>query len=434
MITTYLLENCNHCKDLLKYIKKNPNLNICVIIVSRQDISSIKENEPRIKQFPVAFTGNPKKNGLPYKNSHIICGSSTIIDTFKNNFGSNNKNLKGSNISIDYLNDNQGNISSLNNIRKHRNNCFGSNCHIMDRPYGPTDNQFILQGYQTSCATPIRSDLPIRNNFGTTPGTKAWQLERKPWPLSKNLVDGRNLQQILNGNKHAKMNVPSTYSNDFLNQKIYNPLSKDLGNNYGKNNSLTKAPVNDTAPFLTYAAGGNGFSHITGKNYLREQNPISKSPPTSYISGDIKSYVSKNSKNQKLLSQGLNSPWSINAQGINSYGKNQNLKKLNFQTSNIIPSLPIPSENSLTEQNNKPFGNNNPWILTRTVAGSDINPDQYFKRNRFPNNGNGYGKSIKSTKSNSSTKLKSSITSSLNPKSKKKMKFTSPLGIEISFN
>lgn len=428
MITTYLLENCIHCKDLLKYIKKNPNLNICVIIVSRKDISSIKKNEPRIKQFPIAFTGNPKKNGLPYKNALEICGSSTIIDTFKNKFGRNNKslkekdtNLKGSNISLDYLNNNQGNISSLNNIRKHRNNCFGSNCHIMDRPYGPTDNQFILQGYQTSCATPLRSDLPIRhifNNFGTTPGTKDWQLEKKPWPQSMNLVDGRNFQQNLNGNRYAKMNVPSTYNNDYLNQKIWDPLSK---NNYGKNNNLIKAPVNDTAPFLTYAAGGNGVSPITRKNYLREQNPISKSPKYSYISGNIKSYVSKNSKNQKLLSHGLNSTWSINAQNINSYGKKQTSGKLHYKTPNVPRRLPMPPENSLNEQINKPFGNNNPWILTRTLAGSDTNPDQYFKRDRFPSNGNSYGKN---TKYNTKSKIKP----------KKKMKFTSPLGIEISFN
>lgn len=453
MITTYLLQNCKHCKELLKYIKKNPNVNICLIIVSKHDIKLIKENEPRIKQFPVAFTGNPKKNGMPYKNSHVISGSSTILDTLKNNFGNSNNatkkkgnsigTLRGSNIDIDYLYNNEGNISSLTNIRKHRNNCFGNTCHVMDRPFGPSDNQYILQGYQPPCALPIRSDLPIRksnsskmNFFGmTTPGTKNWQLERQPWPSPRILVDDRNTEQYLNGNQSVAMNVPRTFKNDYLNRKIWNPLNL---NNFGtkgtvatnankvtKNNNSNKfisGPVNQTAPFLTYSAGGNGVSRVTGKNFLREQVPIERSPNTAYISGNIKNYISKNLDNQRLLAGGLDSPWSINAQGINNYGNKNSNNNSNITSSKQIKPInrvPRPSVPSGPKKSNKPFGDENPWTLTRTVSGNGTNQTQYFKRQRFPNNGNGFGKPKKET---------------LKPKKKKEMKFTSPLGIEISFN
>lgn len=448
MITTYLLQNCKYCKELLKYIKKNPNVNICLIIVSKDDIELIKENEPRIKQFPVAFTGNPKKNGLPYKNSHVISGSSTILDTLKNNFGNPTGTLTGSNIDIDYLNNNEGNISSLTNIRKHRNNCFGKTCHVMDRPFGPSDNQYILQGYQPPCALPIRSDLPIRksnssemNYFGmTTPGTKKWQLERQPWSPPRILVDDRNMDQYLNGNQSVAMNVPRTFKNDYLNRKIWNPLNL---NNFGtkgtkgtKNNNSNKfisGPVNQTAPFLTYAAGGNGVSRVTGKNFLREQVPIERSPKTAYISGNIKNYVSKNSNNQQLLAGGLDSPWSINAQGINYYGNKNSNNNLNNKSNsssskkqikliNKVPRPSVPPDSSISKKSNKPFGDENPWILTRTVSGNGTN--QYFKRQRFPQNGNGFGKK---------EKLKTKK-ETLKPKKKKEMKFTSPLGIEISFN
>ena len=358
MITTYLLQNCKYCKELLKYIKKNPNVNICLIIVSENDIQLIKKNEPRIKEFPVAFTGNPRKNGLPYKNSHVISGSSTILDTLKNNFGDSynvtNKSvnsirnsmntLRGSNINIDYLNNNEGNISSLNNIRKHRNNCFGNTCHVMDRPFGPYDNQYILQGYQPACALPIRSDLPIRksksskmNYFGmTTPGTMNWKLERQAWQPPEILVDDRNMKQYLNGNKMAALNTPRTFKNDYLNRKIWNPLNV---NNFGT--KFISAPVNQTAPFLTYAAGGNGISRVTGKNFLREQVPIERSPKTAYISGNIKNYVSKNLDNQRLLAGGLDSPWSINAQGINYYGNKSSSKK-QIKLINKVPRPSVP--------------------------------------------------------------------------------------------
>jgi len=419
-------------------------------MVSNDDIKLIKENEPRIKQFPVAFTGNPKNNGLPYKNSHVLSGSSTILDTLKNNFGNikkrgnftdNSKStLTGSNINTDYLNNNEGNISSLTNIRKHRNNCFGNTCHVMDRPFGPTDNQYILQGYQPPCALPIRSDLPIKksnssemNYFGmTTPGTQNWQLERQPWSLPRILVDDRNMEQYLNGNQMAAMNTPRTFNDDYLNRKIWNPLNI---NNFGtkdayvtKNNNSNKfisAPVNQTAPFLTYAAGGNGVSRVSGKNFLREQVPIEKSPKTAYISGNIKNYVSRNLDNQRLLAGGLDSPWSINAQGINYYGNknnnsNSNSSKKQIKLINKVPRPSVPSVPSVPKRSNKPFGDENQWALTRTVSGNGTNQTQYFKRQRFPNNGNGFGKQKKKE--------------TLKPKKKKEMKFTSPLGIEISFN
>ena len=452
MITTYLLQNCKYCKELLKYIKKNPNVNICLIMVSKKDIPIIKKDEPRIKEFPVAFTGNPKKNGLPYKNSHIISGSSTILGMLKNNFG-NSKKLTGSNIDINYLDNNEGNISSLTNIRKHRNNCFGNTCHVMDRPYGPTDNQYILQGYQPPCALPIRSDLPIRknnlnndynlNNFGmTTPGTKAWQSERKPWPLPSVIVDDRNISQYSNANKHAKINVPMTYKDDYLNRKIWDPLKENnfgtkMKNKYGNvsndsnvSKKFISGPVNQTAPFLTYAAGSNGISRITGKNFLREQVPIERSPKTAYISGNLKKYVSNNLNNQKLLAGGLNSPWSINAQGINYYGNNnnnnnikssRNFFKKQIKHINKVPRPPVPPVPSVPKKSNKAFGNKNPWTLTRTVSGNGTNQSQYFQRQRFTKNGNEFGK-----KENKKENLK--------PKKKKEMKFTSPLGIEISFN
>lgn len=351
MITVYLLKNCKHCSKLLKYIIENPSLNICFIIVSKCDLDIIKKKEPRISSFPVAFIGIPNKNGLPYKSSKMINDSSKIISYLNMKFGK----LQGSNIKINYNNNNSHNVKNLNNIRQYRNNCFGNNCHIMDRPYGPTDNQYILQGFQPKCAIPIRSDLPIKKNkFGNaTPGTKEWKLQRKIWQCPEKLINDKNNQQNLNGNKKLGMNVPLTYKDDYLNQTTWNPLKK---NNYGK--KFISAPVNQTEPFLTYAAGGNGISRITGKNFLREQIPIEKTSKNSYISGDIKKYAMKNSNDQKLLSNGLKSNWSINDQGIN---------------------------------NNSNYGNNNPWILTNTNSGSNTNQTQYFKRQRFKNNGNSFG-------------------------------------------
>ena len=461
MITTYLLKNCPHCKKLLKFIQENPNLNMCLIIVSKADIDSIKKKEPRIKQFPVSFFGNPKTNGLPYKNAPMITGSSEILNMLQTNFGSYKSKLKGSNIDIDYLNDNEGNISSLTNIRKHRNNCFGKTCHVMDRPFGPSDNQYILQGFQPSSAIPLRSDLPVKpcrnknsnTSFGmTTPGTPRWQSERKIWKDPSILVSSDNYLQNMLGNKDVKMNVPMTYKNDYINTNYYDPLkivhmtnseiakynpsskiSSKTSSNFGKKSAKDKksnkygkdfirAPVNQTYPFLTYAAGSNGVSRITGKNYLPEQVPIQSSPRSSYLSKNIKDYVSKNSNSQRMLYEGLNSPWSINAQGINEnkYGDT----KFKLRKSNrLTPSKPrIPRDTNIPTvpiKQNKPFGNYNPWTMTRTPSGANTIPAQYFKRDRFIENGNGFGKNKKSTTTTT--------------KSKKKMKFTSPLGIEISF-
>jgi len=413
MITTYLLQNCKHCKDLLDFIKNNPNVNICLIMISKKDIPIMQNGDARMSQYPIAFTGSPTKFGLPKKGSGVMYGSKQILNAFKNNFG----DLKGSNIKIDYKNNLDSNISSLSQIREKRNSCFGSSCHIMDRPYGPYDNQYLLQGYQPPCAIPKRYDLPIKKfKYGmTTPGTRQWQLERKIWPKPKILINSKNSEQDLNVNKNVKMNIPLTYSNDHINQKVWNPL---ILNNFGnkQRTNYGNIPINQTAPFLTYAAGGNGISNITKQNYLRQQVPIKKSPTTGYISGDIKKYAFNNYSNQELLANGLNSPWSINAQGItNKYG--------NSSIDNKVQ-------------------------LTRTVSGNGTNQAQYFKKKMFPNNGNGYGakdvgleRSV--IKKNDSKKNVPKKNDSKKNESKKngpkkngtnKMKFTSPLGIEISFN
>ena len=94
-----------------------------------------------------------------------------------------------------------------------------------------------------------------------------------------------------------------------------------------------------------------------------------------------------------------------------------------------VPS--VPSVPSVPKKSNKPFGDENPWTLTRTVSGNGTNQTQFFKRQRFPQNGNGFGKKEK-------LKTKKQILKpnkkTLKPNKKKEMKFTSPLGIEISFN
>lgn len=420
MITVYILEKCKYCKDILKYLKKNPTQNVCLIMISKDDLQNIYESEPRITQFPMAFTGTPKTNGLPYKNSHSISGSSTILQTLQNNFGKikriskttkskyGNNKLTGNAIEINYLNNNQGNINSLNDIKKHRNNCFGTECHVMDRPFGSTDNQFILQGYQTKCANPKRTGLPV--HFGmTTPGTDAWKMERKPWPEPQILINDRNCEQNLLGNIYTNINAPMTYSNDIINRQIYNPneLAK-YGNNYvnnsfgNKQNRFISGPVNSNYPFLTYGAGSNTISRVSGKNYLPEQQPIENPHKNAYLSGNLKEYAMKNANEQKLLSGGF------------SFGKKTNK-----------------------------YGNE----LVQTAFNSsqgDSGVAQMWKPNPFPNNGNNYGKSkINNKKKNFSSK--SSSKSSCKPSCKssktsvrtrrtRRTKFTSPLGIEISFD
>jgi hypothetical protein len=387
MITTYLLENCKHCKNILKYIQENPNLNICLIIVSKNQINDIKKQEPRITEFPVAFSGVPKLNGFPYKNSMMLGGSNTILKSLKMSFGNNLKKkpskLTGSNIKINYENDNVGNIT---NIRQYNKNCFGNSCHVMDRPYGPMDNKYILQGFQPSCAQPIRSDLPIKNKFGiTTPGTNLWKSQRKLWPEPKILINDSNNCQNSMANKYAKINVPLTYSNDQLNKKCYKTSNTKYGN-------YIHALNNSNSPFLTYAAGANTISRINGKKYYPEQNPIGMNPSTAYLSGNLKQYVKQNPISQKMLYEGLNSPWSINGQGINKFGKISNKVKYGKQSSLRPKSI----KNNYVQT-----------IFSDSMGNSGI--AQSFEKNRFPKNGNDFGN-----------------------KGKNKMTFTSPLGIEFT--
>ena len=444
MITTYLLKNCKHCKVLLEYLNENPNVNICLIMISKNEIPYIKYQEPRIKEFPVAFSGSPKVNGLPHKNSKMIPGSTNILETLKNKFGTSDK-LYGSNIDIDYSYNNADNISSLNNIRRHRNNCFGRACHVMDRPFGPSDNQFILQGYQPSCAIPLRSDLPIKNSFGmTTPGTNAWKAERQPWPCPKILVNDLNCEQNLKANTDAKLNYPSTFSNDYINRMRFydnNPIFNK--NNFGKErskslkkfskeytkkntqkylNKFVTAPINSTKPFLTYAAGGNGVSRITGTNYLREQIPIERQRKDAFISGNIQNYVDEHSNSQKLLYNGLNSKWSTDAQGIiprkNNYGKL--IKQVNSYYKNVVTDVPRPDAPKIPvkEINQTPYkvASKNMVQTTFNSSGGNSGIAQNFYK--FPKNGNVFGKVKKEKIKNSKMK---------------KVKYTSPLGIEISF-
>ena len=390
MITTYLLENCKHCKNILKYIQQNPNLNICLIIVSKNQIEDVKKQEPRITEFPVAFSGVPKQNGFPYKNSMMMGGSDNILNSLKTSFGYNHNNnskksskLTGSNIHINYNNDNIGNIK---NIRQYNKNCFGNSCHVMDRPYGPMDNKFILQGYQPSCSQPIRSDLPIKNKFGiTTPGTNLWKSQKKLWPQPKILINNSNSSQKSLANKYAKINVPRTYHNDDLNSKCYNISTSKFGD-------YIHALNNSNNPFLTYAAGANTISRINGKKYYPEQNPIGMNPSTAYLSGNIDKYVKKNPISQNMLYDGLNSPWSINAQGIYKFGKHKISNKVKYgKQSSLRPK-------SLVQT-----------IFSDSMGNSGI--AQTFEKNRFPKNGNTFGKKEKFSK---------------------KKTFTSPLGIEFS--
>ena len=281
----------------------------------------------------------------------------------------------------------------------------------------------------------------------TTPGTPSWQYERKVWKQPNILVSSNNYEQNTLGNKMAKMNVPMTYKDDYINTNYYDPLKivnitnaeiakynpvkvskfgKPKSSKYGK--KFISGPVNQTYPF--FAAGSNGVSRITCKNFYPEPGPIKSSPKSSYLSKNIKDYVTKNSNSQRMLYEGL-TPWSINAQGINnnhnSYGSNgsngsNGSSKFKLSRSNKL----IPSKNSSSSSSsrsiptvpikyNKPFGNSNPWIMTRTPSGAGTNPAQYFKRRRFIDNGNSFGKPEKRTE-------------------RKPMKFTSPLGIEISFD
>lgn len=371
MITLYLLKNCKHCTKIIEYINKNPNLNICAILISKNDISNIKNNEPRITEFPVAFGGTPKKNGLPYKNSAMISGSNNILNVLQNSFG---QTLKGNQIEINYKNNNEGNIT---NLKQYNKNCFGKSnvdLHVMDRPYGPCDTKFLLQGFQPPNARPKRPVLPVK--FGmTTPGTPEWNAERE---LSKRMAqeldrpiirNDSNCEQEMYANQIAHINYPRTYSNDYLNrlgretQKLNfgkaergrraakaiaakaSPTARtdgrsNFGNRFidgqtslklGRRSSasgtnrfgqMVSGQVNDNAPFLTYAAGGNTISRVSGKNYLPEQIPIQiQNSKNSYINGNLQEYALKNADKLKLLSKGMSNKWTFNNQGLNNYGK-----------------------------------------------------------------------------------------------------------------
>ena len=355
MITLYLLKNCKHCTKIIEYINKNPNLNICAILISKAEIPNIKNNEPRITEFPVAFGGTPKKNGLPYKNSAMISGSNNILNVLQNSFG---QKLKGNQIEIKYKNNNEGNIS---NLKQYNKNCFGKSnvdLHVMDRPYGPCDTKFLLQGFQPPNARPKRPVLPVK--FGmTTPGTPQWNAERE---LSKQMAqeldrpiikNDSNCEQNMYANQIAHINYPRTYSSDYLNRAERETQKLNFGNKFtglpstkiGRNPSasghggaewrgarprlnrnkfgqMVSGQVNDNAPFLTYAAGGNTISRVSGKNYLPEQIPIQiQNSKNSYINGNLQDYALKNADKLKLLSNGISNKWTFNNQGLNKYGK-----------------------------------------------------------------------------------------------------------------
>jgi hypothetical protein len=462
MITIYLLKNCKYCTKILQSIKNLPSINVCYILVDKTMTTEIKKKDPRISSYPVAFNVSPNKNGFPSKLANTVKGSQKILRLLKLNYEKNNNKfgkentLSGTNLEINYKNNNTGNIK---NIRQYNKNCFGSsatntNCHVLDRPFGPKDNLYLLQGYQPSCANPIRINLPIKeistnfgkiskasksktykssnSNFGmTTPGTPSWKAERQPWKEPRiNLLD---CPQNSNGNKIG-MNYPQQYTSTVVNK--YNPNCDNPNSKFGTSHSkygsskYVSALVTDNAPYLTYAAGGNGVSRITGNNFYPEQNPIQKHPTNSYISGNIKQYVNSN-KSQDMLKNGLDSKWSINAQGINKYGKHE------------------------------AYGKHNPSILTQTAFDSDSGNSgvaQYFKRNMFPENGNsfGYKKAPKVPKAQKVPKAPKAQKVPKVPKApkapkvqkvpkvpkaqkapkvpKRNMKFTSPLGIEISIS
>ena len=383
MITLYLLKNCKHCTKIIEYINKNPNLNICAILISNAEIPNIKNNEPRITEFPVAFGGTPKKNGLPYKNSAMISGSNNILNVLQNSFG---QTLKGNQIEINYKNNNEGNIS---NLKQYNKNCFGKsnvNLHVMDRPYGPCDTKFLLQGFQPPNARPKRPVLPVK--FGmTTPGTSEWNAERE---LSKQMAqeldrpiirNDSNCEQEMYANQIAHINYPKTYSNDYLNrlgretQKLNFGKAKQgtvrdgIGINSNFGNKFTNGPststmkgrnvspilnrgtrtnfgqmisgqVNDNAPFLTYAAGGNTISRVSGKNYLPEQIPIQiQNSKNSYINGNLQNYALKNADKLRLLSKGISNKWTFNNQGINKYGKLLKEEELKERKRKIVKKL-----------------------------------------------------------------------------------------------
>lgn len=439
----FLKKNCPACISLKKFTPQPKNSPLTIKDSSKFSTSCPK-NYKILPTFPILIITSEKKgkkqlnsflkkiklndDSLKVYNSvvikEIITGSKKInqilskINKIKlNKYGSK---LTGSNIDINYYNDNQANIKYL---REYRGNCFGNTCHIMDRPFGPMDNQYLLQNYQPKCAIPTRSDLPVKTKFGTTPGTNEWKAERKPWIQSQ--ISLLNCNQNNNG---LNINYPLQYSNNSANKTCSTNSTSQLENSL-KNNLVPKSKFgyvsalnNDNAPYLTYGGGGTTKSRISNTMYLEQQNPIKLQSP-GFINGDI------NNTQSQMLKNGLNSKWSLNAQGLNKFGDDITQFKDNNNNN------PVLSNEFRTTKTTS-----NPWNLTETAFNSDqgnFSVAQYFKRDMFPFNGNGnfpqtqYGKKFVNKftdkKSKKSKKLKKSSNST------QSNTFLSPLGIEISF-
>lgn len=426
MITLYLLKGCKYCSIVIKYLSRNPVNNLLLSVLTREKALELKKKDPRLKSFPILFLDLPNKNGTPKKKVKSISGSSTIINYFKSlnkqtklskkrkktKYGESNKTLNGSNIDINYYNNNEGNIK---NIREYRSNCFGKSefdCHVMDRPFGPMDNQFILQNYQPKCSIPNRSHLTTQNNFfgNSTPGTVRWNLQKES-RQSQNIP----LLKTKQNQSQLNINIPRQYKDNHFNVgENCNMKSqlKDLKSNlipqtnFGKYKS---ALDNSDIPFLTYGAGGTTFSRVTSEPYLfkQQQNPIN-SPSSGFISGNIKQYANNPNNFQPGLKDGLNSDFSINAQGI---------KKMKFGKENNIDN----KENNIVNNYNSKY---NSWTLPPPIYKSEqqnLDKARYIRRDMYPYM-NMYGDKHKKTEKQTEKKSK-----------RKPNKYTSPLGIEITF-
>ena len=237
MITVYLLDKCEYCKDILKYIKSYPTHNICLIIISRDDLKDITFNEPRIKQFPIAFTGAPKINGLPYKNSHYISGSKTILETLINNFNKGVVNIKPNVIRKQPVIKKPIVTTKLGRITKHGKNCFGSESCITNRPISPTHNKYMLQAF----SSPSNYGNKTNFSFGNKPtnyGNKTNSFMSKPsnYGNKTNFSFGNKPTNYGNKTNFSFGNKPTNYGN-----KTNSFMSKP--SNYGnKTNSFMSKP------------------------------------------------------------------------------------------------------------------------------------------------------------------------------------------------
>lgn len=247
MITIYFLNKCKFCDKVIKYLKNNPNRKVCTIFIGREDVIEMKKENKNFKSFPLAFTGSPRSNGLPKKNALSISGSNKIISILeninkekkklkRNNFGE----LNGDQISINYENNNQGNIS---NLSERHTKCFG-NCHVMDRLYGKEDLKYISDNQQPNCAIPIRSNIPVK----------------KITSFGKKVNNVNNKDTCVDSLKQIGMNIP-------------------MSNHFGNSKDCNK-------PLLTYAAGGNTINRRTGRKYYNDQKP-------EYVQNYSNSYIHK---------------------------------------------------------------------------------------------------------------------------------------------